>query len=560
MPPPEPLPHLMRRRVPSWLDLLAVAVVTFAVFVPVLRTDFSSLDDYVMLANNRKITSPSWQGFASFWSGPAFRIYMPLAQSVWQAVALKSYVAAPVSGTHNLEPFGFKLTSVVTHALAAAAAAWAIGGVTRTRWPAVAGGLLFALHPTQVESVAWTTGLKDELCGLFSILAVGGYALHARRDRPTPWADPFWWLAFASALLATSSKPTAMVLPVLLVATDWALRRASAVRRFTSVGPFLLPAAACVLVIATAQFDPNVPDAGRLLRPLVAADAYAFYLAKMVWPAHPSVDYGRYPTAVLASGALWWTWLLPAAGVAVLMWRRSRKAWLAAVLFVVPVLPTSGLVPFDMQQYSTVTDHYAYQPMFGVGLVAALLLAHRPRVGGARVGGALVVLALAACAVLTVRAIDDWRTPETLFRRVLARNPRSWMARDLLGHNAADRGDVFTADRLTEEALRLNPFDGVALETRSHLSLLLGRYRLAADQAADATGKVAIERVELGKRMALVGAKLHDRGLAERGARYWLRADPENPFARDMLTAIVRAKASEAATRPTSAAVGGPAR
>lgn len=531
----------------TWLDLLAVAVVTVAVFTPVFRTSFAPLDDFIMIVENTKVTEPSWAHFKSFWVEPSFRIYMPLALSVWQGVAWLTHQGTPGTADYFLPVWGFKAVSVLTHAAAAGAAAWTLSTLTRSRWPALVGGLLFAVHPMQVESVAWTTGLKDQLCGLFVILAVGGYARHAERDPPAPWRDPWWALALLATVLAVLSKPTAMVLPALLLTVDWALRRCDVAKRFVSLALFVLPAVSIALAIFAMQGNSPVESVRAALRPLVAADTYAFYLAKLLWPLELSVDYGRRPPVILASGAIWWTWIVPLAAVAAVALTRSRRWWLAAVLFVVPIAPVSGIATFDMQQFSTVTDHYVYQSLVGVGLAAALLLIRWPRAAGVVAMAAVVILS-----VLTWRTATQWQSLEGLYGRMLVQNPNSWLARDLLGTIAASRGDLATARRYFEQSLRDNPKDGAAMDNKSAYYLQVGRYRESAEVGLVAAEKMTLRRVTLAKRITLIGQRLRDRDLAEKGIRYWLRIEPDNPYVNGMLAAVRRAKLQEAATRPAT--------
>ncbi|MDB5326325.1 MAG: Tetratricopeptide 2 repeat protein [Phycisphaerales bacterium] len=555
-----PLPTLahegVSRRV-SWLDLLAVMLVTFAVFTPVLRTGFSPLDDYIMILQNQKVLEPTWPHFTSFWTETSFHIYMPLALSTWQLLAWAFHKGTIAGGDYLLSPVSFKVVSVLTHSLAAVAAAWTISTLTRSRWPAMIGALLFAIHPMQVESVAWTTGLKDEYCGLFTILAIGFYARYAERDPETPFSDGWWLLALLAAILATLSKPTAMVLPVLLLAVDWTVRRTSVAKRTASLILFLLPALSIAFIIQAAQGDTGAERVSALLRPLAAGDTYAFYLGKLLWPMQLSVDYGRRPTVILENGSIYWTWIVPVAVLIGVLLMRSRRWVLAAVLFVVPVLPVSGIKPFDMQQYSTVTDHYVYQSLAGVGMAAALLIWRWPRAG---VAGGVAVLAVLS--VLTYRTATQWENFETLYRRMLAQNPRSWMARDLLGVLAGSRGDLFGMRELYEAALRDNPYDGAALENKSGFLLMFEKYREAADVARQASEKLVTRRLATAKRMTLIGAKLKDIEITEKGLEYWRLLDPENKFVSKMMDRVRLAKMqqqSELRNRPATLPATGPA-
>ena len=521
----------------TWLDLLAVFIVTAAVFIPVLHGQFSPLDDVAMISVNPAVTTPTWENFVGFWSAPAFRIYMPLTLSVWQGIAALFHVGGPMSdGTYEVTPMAFKAVSILAHAAAAASAAWTLSAITRTRWPAVLGAMAFALHPTQVESVAWTTGLKDVLCGLFAILSIGLYARHARRNPLSPWRDGWWWATLLCVLLSMASKSTGAVLPAVLLAVDWAVRRCTVARRVVSVAPLMLPAFASVLIIVGSQGDSRGSAVPVWQRPLVAADAYAFYLRKVVWPLPLSIDYGRRPSVVVAGGSLWWTWVAPAVALVGVLLTRSRTWVLVAVMFVVPVLPVSGLATFDMQQYSTVADHYLYQSLLAVGLAVALLAAWRPAIAG------IVMAVVCAFAVLSYRECAVWQSVEGLYAGVLRANPQSWMARNLLGTLAAERGDLFFARRMAEESYATRRDDGVTLDLISETATLAGDFRRAADYGIKATDKLQIKRLTTARRLTMLGLRLKDRDVTEKGLRFWLEAEPTNAYVVNMIAAIERSK------------------
>src|SRR5262249_45669831 len=140
------------------------------------------------------------------------------------------------------------------------------------------------------------------------------------------------------------------------------------------------------------------------VRPLVAADAVAFYLYKLLVPMSYTVDYGRTPRFVVESRAVCWTWIAMFL-LAVLAWRAWRvRPVLAAgiVCFVAALVPVLGLIQFDFQEYSTVGDHYVYTAMLGAALVMADLLP-RLRWTTATVVAAVVLVPLAARSIAQTR-------------------------------------------------------------------------------------------------------------------------------------------------------------
>jgi hypothetical protein len=153
------------------------------------------------------------------------------------------------------------------------------------------------------------------------------------------------------------AKPTAMVVPIVVIVLEHMVLGREIKQVLRSVWPWLLLAVPCAIAAKLIQPAPHAADAAAPLwaRPLVAMDALAFYLYKLVWPVKLGFDYGRTPAYVRASGLIAWTWLLPAA-VALLAWwnwRRGGRAIAAGLLMMVIVLlPVLGLVPFDFQTYS----------------------------------------------------------------------------------------------------------------------------------------------------------------------------------------------------------------
>jgi len=531
------------------LDLLLVAVLTAAVFAPNLYGRFSGLDDIAMLHDTAAFRQPSWAGYLGIWTHPPFQIFMPLTMSVWQVIALFSYRPEYEPFPWAMAAIGFKAASILVHVFSAIAATWALSALTRTRWPAIAGGLLFALHPVQVESVCWTTGLKDELCGLFAILSVAFYARYLDVITTAPWKSRHWLAAVAAAVAAMLSKPTGMMVPAVLLAVDWALRSAATpAKRLQSLGVFFLAGIACGAIAYTLQGHPLIDTVPRWARPFLVGDTLAFDFRLIFWPVGMTLDYGRFPLHVWNNGQIWWTWIFPAAVVAGLAIWRNRMAWLAALLFVLPIAPVSGVMPFDMQQYSTPADHYLYQPMLGVGLAAALLLRARPGWWG----GAVVVLAI--CGVLSWQGSRLWRRPTDLAEAMLKRNPNSWLARNSLAFNALQLDDTAYAEELARQTQAIRPQSGDPYEILAIIRIRQARYRDAADAAEAAirlNGPISMTR--LARKLVRCAGILQDPALAYRAASYWLEVEPDNELALRLKRNFARAAAS-----PTSAPTTGP--
>jgi len=191
-------------------------------------------------------------------------------------------------------------------------------------------------------------------------------------------------------------------------------------------------------------------------RPLIAGDALAFYLGKLVWPVSLGIDYGRTPSVVLHH---WWgymTWLIPLALVAGVWLMRRRAPWLAAsaMIFMAALLPVLGFFPFIFQTYSTVADRYLYLAMLGPALGLAFLLSQMGRF--VAVWGACAVLLLMLGFQSSVQVVY-WSDSVALFDHTLVVNPQSWVSYYNLGHIADTKHDPNLAIEYYQHSIRLNP-------------------------------------------------------------------------------------------------------
>jgi hypothetical protein len=176
------------------------------------------------------------------------------------------------------------------------------------------------------------------------------------------------------------------------------------------------------------------------LRPLVAGDALAFYLYKLLFPITLVPDYNHSPNHIRGNFEVFYTWVLPVVVAVMLLrfcWRRRAAAPLAAgaIWFVVALLPVLGMVPFAFQRMSTVADRYLYLPMVGVALCAAWWLDRMtlPDISDGLPNRQKVkrligfsILVLAALGVRTLLQTHYWHNSETLFKHsmeVIGRRP-----------------------------------------------------------------------------------------------------------------------------------------
>ncbi len=315
--------------------------------------------------------------------------------------------------------------------------------------------LVFAVHPLQVESVAFVASRGCLLALVFSLASLLAYGRFASRGGSGSYAAS---LVFGAAAL--TSKQSAVTLPLLLLVVHLYLRRDAGLwRAALRVAPHatlaIVAAAIHVSVARSASFvapiDSLLALAARIPHALFAAQ---FYLWKLLWPAQLAIEYdveGWLRSRVfLAASSIAFAGVF--AGLVIEGWRRRSLGWLCALLYAGALLPVSNLLPTT----PIVADRYAQLPLVAlVPLVVVPLLSRLPP----RVGALAVALAVAALAFATVRQVSVWRDDETLTGHTIAVNPKATAALGNLGLSLWDRGRSQDALRVLEQLHERAPTD-----------------------------------------------------------------------------------------------------
>jgi len=470
----------------KWIALLILLAVGLT-FSPLFTADFTNWDDPHTVARNPPMRAPGLDAAATYWRlfpppeakspdtiNHQFALWVPLTYSVWLAIAAIAQVRGG-DGTIELNPYVFHAANVAFHAASTLLVWLILRRFIQSRWSAVAGALLWAVHPVQVEAVAWVSGLKDLLAGFLSLAAVWLYLLHADESMPIARRRARWWLAtlcFAAAMLC---KPAAVTTPLIVAVIDRVLLSRRPRQVLLAIIPWLAMAIPIAIIARAAQPALGEQQFPTWLRPLIPADSIAFYLGKLVWPWPLCVDYGRSPAGILRSGAIWWTWLFPAAALlaSVLAARSGRRAPLAALLiFALAPLPVLGAMQFHFQQFSTTADHYLYVAMLGPAILAAWASAAVSR----RVASMAGIVVLAALAGMSFLRSRQWHDARTLFSHEIRSNPGSSVCLNNLAAANAEAGNPAAAVELFRRALQADPDNMLAMKNLRQCLVELGQY------------------------------------------------------------------------------------
>jgi tetratricopeptide (TPR) repeat protein len=393
-------------------------------YLPALHGGFI-WDDNVLLAENPMIRAAD--GLYRFWFTTEAYDYWPLTSSTfWLEWRL-----------WGAEPTGYHATNIALHAIEALLL-WAVLRKLRIGGAYLA-ALVFAVHPVNVESVAWIAQRKNLVAMLFLLLSTLFFLESDGHDaeggRAAGRRHGWYWLSLLMFLLALLGKGSVATLPVLLLLLVWWRRRRVSVQDLVRLAPFAVIAAALVLVNMWFQTHGggSIRTAGLGERLLGAGAVVWFYLSKALLPLQLSFVYPRWQVDV--GNPVWWLPLVAAIVVSGVLFR-FRDTWGRAffmgwAFFCVALLPVMGFTDVYFMTYSLVADHYQHVAIVGVIVLAAAgwswwrERARQPYRTAAVLLAAGVVVTLVG---LTARQSATYRDEETLYRATIAANPDCWVA------------------------------------------------------------------------------------------------------------------------------------
>lgn len=441
----------------AWLA--AVLVCACAVLWPALDGEFV-YDDLVLVLQNPQIRS--WEGMSAAWGSAYWDFLAPETAArlgYWRPLTNAALFAGHALGAGAA--WGFHAVSLCLHLVAATAAYFLARRLLRHAPSAALCAALFAVHPLQVESVAWISSVNDPLYGLFVLAGLNAHAAWRERGaRGVPLAAA---LCYASALLA---KENAVAFLPLVAALELGAFRAprppAALWRAASA---YLAVSALYAAARMAVFDDPSAGVTRVTTDLALSGARAVslrvellggFLGLLLWPVdlsllreiRPAIALGdaRFLGA-LALVALW----LAACTVALRLGARP----LAFALLV----PLAGVLPALVRMESlgrfVLSDRFLYVAVFGAGLALALGARRLPRGLGAALGIAVVLVAGGLARART----HVWHDELSLFSATVEASPQSVYARWGLGRVLLERFQS-TGDPLQVE-LALQQFETV---------------------------------------------------------------------------------------------------
>jgi protein O-mannosyl-transferase len=460
------------------LSLLLV-LATLALYNPASQHPFVNFDDDGYVTNNSHVRAGlGWDTVKWAFTTTELANWHPLT---WLSHALDYQL-------FGLNPAGHHDTNILLHAANVVLLFLLLQWTTGFTWRSGMVAVLFALHPVNVESVAWISERKNLLSMLFFLLALWGYAWYARK----PGVERYIVVAFLF-VLGLMAKPQIITLPFVLLLWDyWPLERllpaqrdsGSAYARRSLVGlvlekiPLLLMSAASAIITMKAQHAGGalrsvleVPFASRLQNAVVA---YARYFGKAFWPARLASLYPLHasspPGWQVAAASLF----LLAVTVAVVMARKQRYLMVGWFWFLGTLVPMIGLVQVGE---AAMADRYAYLPFLGLFFAVCWGVADGAveRKISPQVLTVPALAALIALAVVTLFQLSYWSDNAALWSHTIEITGANFVAQDNLGGALLLRGNLEEAMPHFRTASQINPRDPLSTINIASYELQKGR-------------------------------------------------------------------------------------
>ena len=440
------------------LGVAVLIILVLVVYWPVRNYDFISYDDKLYASENAHVIS----GFKCenvIWAFTNMETghWHPLT---WLSHMLDNEIFKNNAGGHHW-------TNLILHLINSLLLLSLLNYLGAYQWKSLLVTALFALHPLNVDSVAWISERKNLLSTALGMLTIFSYSYYLRNF--SIYSFIMTLLLYALGLLA---KPILVVLPVVMLLLDfWPLNRfrnagepSMMVRRiFTllieKIPFFILSFLSVVMTITAAKHVgtlASVSSVPLLLRLNNILVSYVVYLRKTFWPLDLSFFY-PFPETI-ALPLLLFSFMFLVVTTFFVVWRGLHYPFLPVgwFFYIINLLPVIGILQVGIQGMA---DRYAYLPLIGIFIMVVwgvpILLQKLPHRCFVMIISAIIVLGILS--FWTCKQVRYWKNSETLYRHALSLSPDNYLAHDLLGKELMKQGNLAGAEHHFQAAIKYAP-------------------------------------------------------------------------------------------------------
>jgi Flp pilus assembly protein TadD len=471
---------------------LLLAMATLALYNPVTRAPFLNYDDPLYFSENAHVRA------GLIWKTVVWA-FTTTELSDWKPIAWLSH-------TLDGELFGFNpegphSINILIHTTNVVILFLILLQATGFLWRSLAVATLFALHPINVESVAWIAERKNVLSMLFFLVALAAYGWYARR----PSVGRYWAVTLAYAL-ALMTKAQVITFPFALLLLDyWPLNRLapeddragvedssdspsifsgsllrSLARLVWEKSPWFALSAASAIITMRAEVGATQMELPLWAHLANAGLSYVKYVGKAFWPSHLAAIYPHPELTISIPAAVLSGCLILCVSILAVLFHRRRPFFVGWFWFLGIMVPMIGLVQIGVHGMA---DRYAYIPFLGIFVIACWGAAeciekwHVP----AAVSAASALAILLVLGVALHRQVSYWGDNVALWRHTLEITNSNYMAEDNLATALIVQGKFQEAVLHFQRAKYLRPDDTVAALNLATYEQMLGNFQAAID-------------------------------------------------------------------------------
>ena len=468
----------------NWVVAAIITFLVFMIYLNSFKNDFVNWDDPGLIIRNQRIRSLDWQNIVE--------IFTPKKSSTFQPVRVLSY--AIDYRIWKLNPIGYRITNLLFYILTCIMVFFSLDmlstnlrkGISRPshRRVALFGSLLFAAHPVHVEAVTWLAARKEVLQGFFFFFAF--YLYLTGKEKEGRQRAILVVLVLLSILLATLSKPSAIVFPAVLVVYEMAFRRNQWIDyikkhwiffSLSTIIPFLFAFVLFRVMLHAGGIKPY--HGGTFFNNLLVSFYVFLYNIKLlVFTINYSAAYTiRVPFPLLNLQTLLiilFVFLL--FGLSLWSLKRTKVFFFAFFFFFVTLLPYLNIIPIS----TLLADRYVFIASFsycfllGIGFDKLYTLVNKRFSEGffRLLCVALLLFLLVGYSFMTIEQNRVWKNSYTLWSDAVEKYPENNVANALMGVVYMDLGMDEKAAEYLEKAVQLLPID---YESRNNLGIVYGR-------------------------------------------------------------------------------------
>lgn len=458
--------------------LVGILFLTLIAYSHTIGFQFTNWDDDIHVTENMTVQELSARSIADS--------FLPSTKYMYHPLTMISYMI-DWSISHGA-PWSFHMTNVALHCANIIILFFVLRRLNLPKTVLNFCLILFALHPLQSESVAWISARKELLYAMFYLLSLLGY-LQWKKSL----SFVYLFVSFVCFILSLLSKPTAVTLPVVIIAATIVYDRTSIRSTLISLIPFFIVMAGFSLFLIQTNTPQSILPFETYTwtqRIFFIVYGLAFYLWKAAYPVFLSACYG-YPPYDIPISYFVMTGVVVISALTILIVSRERRNTIAGLLlYGVLISPVLQIIPFTNASF--VADRYAYLPIVGIGLffgygVRSIIERIQDQGSIELLLKKFMLLFITVCLFLvSYERTFIWKESVSLFTDVIGKKPDLALAYGNRGNALIAKGDYAGAIADLNQMLLLQPNNGKALYNQGNAYSQLGKYAIAIENYSSA--------------------------------------------------------------------------